>query len=84
MEEKQFKKYEKALLTDLSRVEKYSEYVFGEFIGGLEIQKIWLELNESQFKKLEKYIKETFSLNNFNWFGKRKDYSCKETETHKN
>ncbi len=72
MENKRFKKYEKALFSDLSRVEEYSPYSFGVFMGGLDIQKIWLELDDKQFEKLREHIKETFSSKNFNWLGKRR------------
>ena len=72
MESKKFKKYEKALVSDLSKVNKYSEYELGFFMGETTVNKIWMELDNKQFKILENHIKDTFSLKNFNLLGKRK------------
>ena len=73
MDTKNFKRHEKAVISDLNSVEKFSEFEYGKFIGIIEINKIWLDLNKKQYNKLKGYIDETFTKN-FSIFNKRKKF----------
>lgn len=75
MENKIFKKYEKAWINDLNREMSFNLYSIGHFDGFLKCMKSSLSLTENQHEILDEYTKQTFKSENFNWLGKRKTAS---------
>ena len=71
MKEEDFKRHKKAFSDDLNNIKRFSMFEYGRFYGLIDINKIWLDMTDIQFKELRKLIDYNFTKCYSNWSGKR-------------